>query len=173
MLRTVIPPLARLLGGALGVAFRAIGRVVSSVAATFRTFKGVIGTVKKAFETFKRVVTAPFRFLSGLKIPHISVSGGKAPWGIGGAGQKPSFSVKWGAKGGILDGATLIGGGEAGKEALLPLERNTQWMDTLADKINSNGDISIALNYDASEDANDMLIDLARGVQRYRMAGAI
>ena len=173
LLRTVIPPLARLLGGALGVAFRAIGRVVSSVAATFRTFKGVIGTVKKAFETFKRVVTAPFRFLSGLKIPHISVSGGKAPWGIGGAGQKPSFSVKWGAKGGILDGATLIGGGEAGKEALLPLERNTQWMDTLADKINSNGDISIALNYDASEDANDMLIDLARGVQRYRMAGAI
>lgn len=172
LLRTIIPPLARLLGGALGVAFKAIGRIISSVASTFRSFKGVIDSVKKAFETFKRIVTAPFRFLSGLKIPHISVSGGKAPWGIGGMGQKPSFSVKWGARGGILDGATLIGAGEAGKEALLPLERNTQWMDTLADKINS-GSITINLNYDASADANDMLRDLARGVQRYKMAGAI
>jgi tape measure domain-containing protein len=36
--------------------------------------------------------------------------------------QMPHFHVKWGAKGGILDRATLIGAGEAGKEALLPLE---------------------------------------------------
>ena len=28
-----------------------------------------------------------------------------------------------------------IGAGEAGREAILPLERNTGWMDTLAEKI--------------------------------------
>ena len=39
-------------------------------------------------------------------------------------------------------------------------------------KGSGSGDIIINLNYDASEDANDMLRDLAKGVKRYRMAGA-
>lgn len=41
------------------------------------------------------------------------------------------------AKGGIADGATLAMIGEAGKEAVLPLERNTGWIDTLAAKLNA------------------------------------
>lgn len=49
----------------------------------------------------------------------------------------------WLARGGILDGAQIIGGyngtsigaGEAGKEAVLPLERNTGWMDNIADRV--------------------------------------
>ena len=55
------------------------------------------------------------------------------------------FGLSWNAKGGILDGAqifgmmgnTLLGGGEAGKEAVLPLETHTEWMDTLAEKVRS------------------------------------
>ena len=39
------------------------------------------------------------------------------------------------AKGGIVDSATIAMIGEAGKEAVLPLENNTQWMDKLAEKI--------------------------------------
>ena len=39
------------------------------------------------------------------------------------------------ANGGITTGATLAEIGEAGREAVLPLEKNTGWMDTLADKI--------------------------------------
>lgn len=45
------------------------------------------------------------------------------------------YTTLWGAKGGILDKATLIGAGEAGKEALLPLDQNTEWMDTIATKV--------------------------------------
>jgi phage-related protein len=41
------------------------------------------------------------------------------------------------ATGGIVDSATLAVVGERGKEAVLPLENNTQWMDKLADKIAS------------------------------------
>lgn len=41
------------------------------------------------------------------------------------------------AKGGIVDSATLAVIGERGKEAVMPLENNTQWMDSLADKIAS------------------------------------
>lgn len=39
------------------------------------------------------------------------------------------------ANGGITTGAILAEIGEAGREAVLPLDRNTDWMDTLADKI--------------------------------------
>lgn len=39
------------------------------------------------------------------------------------------------AKGGIVDSATIAMIGEQGKEAVLPLENNTQWMDKLAEKI--------------------------------------
>ncbi len=39
------------------------------------------------------------------------------------------------ATGGIATRSTIANIGEAGKEAVLPLENNTQWMDTLADKI--------------------------------------
>ena len=40
------------------------------------------------------------------------------------------------AKGGIVDGATLAVIGEAGKEAVMPLENNTGWIKELAFKIN-------------------------------------
>ena len=38
---------------------------------------------------------------------------------------------------------------------------------------NSGGTINIYLNYDASTDASDMVRDIAKGVKRYRMAGAM
>ena len=69
------------------------------------------------------------KIFSNLKIPKISVSGGKAPFGIAGKGSLPSFDVKWNAQGGILTqptifgrmGDTLLGGGEAGAEAIAPI----------------------------------------------------
>lgn len=41
------------------------------------------------------------------------------------------------AEGGIATASTLANIGENGKEAVLPLENNTEWMDALADKIAS------------------------------------
>lgn len=142
LLSAILPPLAKLLGGAFGSAFKGIASIAKTVGSAIEGTKKTIDSIKSAFESFKRVVTAPFRFLAGLKIPRVHVSGGSAPWGIGGLGQKPSFSVTWGARGGILDSATLIGAGEAGKEALLPLERDTSWADIIADKIKGNGGIT-------------------------------
>ena len=40
--------------------------------------------------------------------------------------------MEWYAKGGIVDGATLIGAGEKGKEAIIPLERHTEWIHLVA-----------------------------------------
>jgi hypothetical protein len=49
-------------------------------------------------------------------------------------GKIPSVSVSWNAKGAFFDGATLIGAGEAGREALIPLE-NRRYMQPFADAV--------------------------------------
>ena len=50
------------------------------------------------------------------------------------------------AKGGIVNRATEAIIGEAGKEAVLPLENNTEWMQELADIINSSGEGEQTIN---------------------------
>ena len=52
-------------------------------------------------------------------------------------GRLNTVSLPRMATGGIVDSATVALIGEAGKEAVLPLENNTQWMDKLAEKIAS------------------------------------
>lgn len=87
--------------------------------------------VKKAVDKIKGFFPLKIgKIFSNLKIPKITVSGGKAPYGIAGMGKLPSFKVAWNAKGAVLDkptifgmsGNTLLGGGEAGKEAIAPID---------------------------------------------------
>lgn len=49
------------------------------------------------------------------------------------------FKLPWMATGGIVQRATHAVIGEAGPEAVLPLSRNTEWMDILASKISRQG----------------------------------
>ena len=57
------------------------------------------------------------------------------------------------ANGGIVNSATLAMIGERGKEAVLPLENNTGWMDALADKLSArnNAPSKIVLMLDSKE----------------------
>ena len=57
------------------------------------------------------------------------------------------------ATGGIVNSATIAMIGERGKEAVLPLENNTGWMDTLAEKLaaRSNNPSKIVLMVDGKE----------------------
>lgn len=52
-------------------------------------------------------------------------------------GKSWDFKIPALATGGIVTRSTIANIGEAGTEAVLPLERNTQWMDNLANKIAS------------------------------------
>ena len=84
------------------------------------------------------------KIFSNFKLPKIIVSGGKAPWGIGGLGKKPAFDVKWNAEGGIFNRASIIGYGvgEAGREAILPLDPFWKKLDTaLNNGANGNGGV--------------------------------
>lgn len=63
------------------------------------------------------------KIFSNMKLPHFNIHGGKAPWGIGGKGTKPTIDVDWYARGGIFSSPAIIGVGEAGPEAVVPLDK--------------------------------------------------
>lgn len=99
--------------------------------------------VKSAVETIKGLFPISLgKIFSGIKLPHFKISGGEIPWGIGGMGKKPSVSIEWYAKGGIFNKPTLFqtpngfaGVGEAGAEAVLPLDLLWENMNRMADSI--------------------------------------
>lgn len=99
------------------------GKLTAPIEKAWNVIHNIWGKLKKLF---------PLRIgniFSNLKLPHISVKGGKAPFGIGGKGHLPSFSVSWYAKGGIFNGPSVIGVGEAGPEAVLPINRLQGMLD--------------------------------------------
>lgn len=130
----------------------ACSSAVTGIKNKFNDLKDAAGKVKTWFENIRKAIADKIgaardavdkaikkikgffplsigKIFSNLKIPKISVSGGKAPFGIAGKGKLPSFDVKWNAEGAVLTkptifgkiGDTLLGGGEAGKEAIAPI----------------------------------------------------
>ena len=121
-------------------------KLKAPINAVIKMLNSMIGKVE---DTINKIVKGINKALS------IDMTWNVPDWvpGIGGTtyGWKWSPNLKtvsWNkiaelAKGGILDGATLFGslgdkalvGGEAGREAVLPLETHTEWMDNLANKV--------------------------------------
>ena len=76
----------------------------------------------------------------------------------------PKLNVQWYAKGGIIDKASLIGAGEAGKEAIIPLERNTEWISRVAHEMREQASRQSASPFGGDiagdlEDANGVVVN--------------
>lgn len=97
---------------------------------------GLCGTAEKAGEFFGSVIDKIKGFFDfefkwpTMKLPHFSVS--PPGWQIGDLlkGSIPSLSIQWFANGGIMTQPTIFGGGEAGPEAILPIDRLQGFIDT-------------------------------------------
>lgn len=125
-----------------------------------RAYNTVSAVVKKLKGLFPLHIGKIF---SGLKLPHFKVSGGKAPWGIGGKGSLPHWSVDWYAKGGIFNSPSIIGIGEAGSEAVVPLDTLWNKLDTIAQAAQSGGGDGITINvYSAKSDPRAVAEEVRR-----------
>ncbi|MFR6472610.1 MAG: hypothetical protein ACLUPE_09805 [Turicibacter sanguinis] len=107
-----------------------------------RAWEGVKSVFKGIFDTFGTIVKAPLNAvikminacINGLNKIKFSIPN----WvpGIGGNSYGINIpNIPMLAKGGILDSPTLAMVGEAGKEAVVPLENNTKGLDLLATKL--------------------------------------
>lgn len=119
-----------------GNVFNNIGNTVSTALENVKNsikskLDGALNIVKGIVDKIRSVFNFKWS-LPELKLPHVSVSGGKPPFGIGGMGSLPKFDIKWFENGGVFGKPSLIGVGENGKEAVMPLEKNTGWIDNLA-----------------------------------------
>lgn len=110
-------------------------------------FEGMYKLAKRPINGIINIVNTLIRGLNKIRLPDwVPVIGGK---GI----HIPEIPKL--AKGGIVDSATLAVVGEAGKEAVMPLENNTGWITQLAEKVASrmpqnstNSDNPITLKFD-------------------------
>lgn len=134
--------------------FNAVKNVVTSIGSGIKSavssvFNAVKNTISNVMDGAKNIVSGAISKISGfftganltlpkIKLPHFSISGSFSlnPPSI------PHIGVEWYAKGGVFEKPSVIGVGEDGQEAVMPLERNTGWISVLASKvgnlINSN-----------------------------------
>lgn len=104
--------------------FSAVGQAVGgAITNTVKTaINGILSTATKIINGFIKAINTAISVINA--IPGVKIS------------KIKELSVPKLATGGIATRSTLANIGEAGKEAVLPLERNTEWMDILADRIN-------------------------------------
>lgn len=104
-----------------------------------RPIEAARDSVKAAIEKIKSFFNITLKF-KGIKLPHITVS-----WKKSGALAKiaskmglpgiPDFGVSWYKTGGIFSDPSVIGVGEAGSEAVVPLDKLWDRFDRMAESI--------------------------------------
>lgn len=151
-----------------------VTNIKTKVSNTFSSIKEkMISPIKNAYSTVKGWIDKikgffPFNLgkILNLKIPHITLSGGEAPWGIMGKGKLPSFNVEWYKTGGIFNKPNIIGVGEAGSEAVVPLEKFWKKIDKLnGTTINMNITVNGAESPEAwaRKFASELQLEMRRG----------
>lgn len=132
------------------------------------TFSNIVSTISSKIESAKNKVKSVIDAIKGffsfniswphIPMPHFGIS--PQGWKIGDLlkGSIPKLNIDWYAEGGVFESPTLfnygngaLGGlGEAGAEAVVPLENNTKWMNILAEKLSERmgGNTPIVLTVD-------------------------
>jgi phage-related minor tail protein len=120
---------------------RVWGNIKESILSPIRSAKdtvfGIIDSIKNAFANLKIEIPKP-------KLPHISVNWKSV--GIGNAKVSiPDFDINWYRTGGIFRNPAIIGVGEAGTEAVIPLDKLPGLIsDALRDALGGRGALASA-----------------------------
>lgn len=114
-----------------------------------KIFNGIKDGIVGAFKTIvnaliggiNKIINIPFEKINGLlnAIRDTNILGFKPFESMWESNPLPVPQIPMLAKGGIIDTPTLAMVGEAGREAVMPLENNTGWISSLADEISRHG----------------------------------
>lgn len=151
---SVVGKVKNVVSGMVSSMVSAFENVRSKAASIFNAVKSAITspinsakeTITGALNAIKNVVNNLKLQLPKFKLPHFNISGGQIPWGIGGAGVKPTISVDWYASGAIFSKPTLFatrsgykGVGEAGAEAVAPISVLQDYVRQAVSEANAGG----------------------------------
>lgn len=146
-IKTAISTVVNTIKSIISTGFNAVKNTISSIGNGIKStvssvFNGVKNTISNVINGAKNVVSNGLSAISGffkgvdlslpkIKLPHFSISGSFSlnPPSI------PHIGVEWYAKGGVFEKPSVIGVGEDGQEAVMPLEKNTGWISVLASKV--------------------------------------
>ena len=121
--------------------------IVTPIQNAINTVKGIIDRIKGFFPI------SIGRVMSNIKLPHFKLTGKFDLKSM----SVPKLSVSWYKTGGIFDSPSVIGIGEAGPEAVVPLDKFWEKLDNL------NGETNIVINVNG---ANKNPIEIAEEVKR-------
>lgn len=141
-------------------AFKAAGRGIKTAVSTW--FKVITAPFRLAWNGIKAIIQKikdVFKFkisLPKIKLPHFAIH--PEGWQLGDLlqGSIPSLGIDWYAKGGIFRNPSVIGVGEAGPEAVLPIDKLQTMMMAMADSI-VNG-IAITNQMQAAGAGGDLIV---------------
>lgn len=121
--------------------------IKSTTTSVWNGIKTAITTpINAARDTVKGAIDSIASFFRNLKLPEIKIPRIKLPhFRLNGEfslmpPKVPSLSVDWYAKGGIFNAPSIIGVGEAGTEAVLPIDRLDDLLAKALKKVGNNTD---------------------------------
>lgn len=140
---------------------------------------GAANLVKAAIDKIKGLFNFRFKW-PHLPLPHFSISGSINPLS---KSFPPKIGVSWYKEGGIFDKPSLIGVGEAGREAVLPTHKLDKFLDDAIKRVNptqSNGSVTINIanmtvrdDTDIRKIADEIERRLALESNRRKLAGGL
>lgn len=162
MVNSAFQSVASVVSGAISTAQSVVGSGISAIQGFFGNLASIPGTVSSLFNKAKAFMSDPINTAKGvikgainaikgffnfsiswphIPMPHFSIS--PAGWQIGDLlkGSIPSLGISWYAKGGVMtsptvfgySGSSLLAGGEAGPEAIAPIDVLQDYIDRSID----------------------------------------
>ena len=152
IIKNVIGIIKGIFTGDFGAVKQSVANIFDAIKNSIKSkIEGARDFVKGAIDKIKGFFNFKWE-LPKLKLPHFSMTGKFSlnPPSI------PKISVEWYQKGGVFDNPTLFGYGngmlgglgENGAEAVVPLEKNTEWLDRIAERLATKNQAPIYLMVD-------------------------
>lgn len=152
IVNAIIQATPQILAAAVQMFIALVTAALQIIPNLINAFSEIKDTVKKnLIDKLKSLMDFDWS-LPKLKLPKISISGGFSLSPL----RVPTFSISWNKLGGVFEnpavfgfGDSLQGLGEDGAEAIVPLEKNTEWLDRIAEMLNEKqGSQPIVLQVD-------------------------